>query len=315
MTQTEKFQRLSERLDTYADQVIELQRQLVSRVALGPEVGGVGEADKAAFLAEVLKGWGLEVRNYPAPDDRVPGGTRPNLVAYLPGKRPEKVWVLSHTDVVPPGDLSLWESDPYTLRVDGDRLYGRGTEDDHHGIVMSLMAVRAFLDLGLTPERTLALALVADEETGNNKGLAYLLREHPGLFSPQDLIIVPDAGSNDGTMIEVAEKSILWLKVTLLGQQGHASRPHKAKNVFYLDCRVLPEYDLDQVTERVRAIATEAAGKFGITVDVETVQTLASAPPTSPEAPVVKALMQAIQQVYGREALPQGIGGGTVAAF
>ena len=91
MTQTEKFQRLSERLDTYADQVIELQRQLVSRVALGPEVGGVGEADKAAFLAEVLKSWGLEVHNYPAPDDRVPGGTRPNLVAYLPGRRPENL--------------------------------------------------------------------------------------------------------------------------------------------------------------------------------------------------------------------------------
>jgi len=367
MTQAEKFRRLTERLDTYSDQVVELQRQLVCRVALGPEVGGVGEADKAAFLAEVLKSWGLEVHNYPAPDDRVPGGTRPNLVAYLPGKRPEKVWVLSHTDVVPPGDVSLWESDPFTLRVDGDRLYGRGTEDDHHGIVMSLMVVRAFLDLGLTPERTLALALVADEETGNDKGLAFLLREHPGLFSPEDLIIVPDAGSNDGTMIEVAEKSILWLKVTLLGQQGHASRPHKAKNtlraaayvivalddlqrefprhnplfrppmstfeptrkeanvpnintipgknVFYLDCRVLPEYDLAQVTERVRAIATEAAGKFGVTVDVETVQTLASAPPTSPEAPVVKALQKAIRQVYGREALPQGIGGGTVAAF
>jgi succinyl-diaminopimelate desuccinylase len=367
MTITEKFRRVSERLDTYPEQVIELQRQMVSRVALGPEVGGAGEADKAAFLTEVLESWGLEVHNYPAPDDRVPGGVRPNLVAYLPGKKPKKVWVLSHMDVVPPGDVSLWESDPFTLRVEGDRLYGRGAEDDHHGIVMSLMAVRAFLDLGITPERTLALALVADEETGNDKGLAFLLREHPGLFSPRDLIIVPDAGSNDGTMIEVAEKSILWLKVTLLGEQSHASRPHKAKNtlraaahvivalddlrgefprhnplfrpptstfeptrkeanvpnintipgkdVFYLDCRVLPDYDLAQVTERVRAIATEAAGKFGVAVDVETVQTLASAPATAPDAPVVKALQQAIRQVYGREALPQGIGGGTVAAF
>jgi succinyl-diaminopimelate desuccinylase len=367
MKKAERFRLVSQRLDTYPEQVIELQRQLVSRVALGPEVGGTGEADKAAFLTQVLESWGLEVRNYPAPDDRVPGGARPNLVAYLPGNRPEKVWVLSHTDVVPPGDLSLWESDPFTLRVEGDRLYGRGTEDDHHGIVMSLMAVRAFLDLGLTPERTIALALVADEETGNDKGLAYLLREHPGLFSPQDLIIVPDAGSNDGTMIEVAEKSILWLKVTLLGQQGHASRPHKAKNtlraaahvivalddlhrefprhnplfrppistfeptrkdanvpnintipgknVFYLDCRILPEYDLAQVTERVRAIGAAAAEKFGVTLDVEPVQTLASAPPTAVEAPVVKALQQAIREVYGREALPQGIGGGTVAAF
>jgi succinyl-diaminopimelate desuccinylase len=367
MTQAEKFRLVSERLDTYPEQVIELQRQLVSRMALGPEVGGTGEADKAAYLTEVLTSWGLEVHNYPAPDDRVPGGARPNLVACLPGQRPEKVWVLSHMDVVPPGDVSLWESDPFTLRVDGDRLYGRGTEDDHHGIVMSLMAVRACLDLGITPERTLALALVADEETGNDKGLAYLLREHPGLFSPQDLIIVPDAGSNDGTMIEVAEKSILWLQVTLLGQQGHASRPHKAQNtlraaahvivalddlhqefprhnplfrppistfeptrkeanvpnintipgkdVFYLDCRVLPDYDLAQITARVRAIATEAAGKFGVTVEVEPVQILTSAPPTAPEAPVVKALQQAIREVYGREALPQGIGGGTVAAF
>jgi len=367
MTKAERFRLVSQRLDTYQGQVIELQRQLVSRVALAPEVGGTGEADKAAFLTEVLKSWGLEVHNYPAPDDRVPGGSRPNLVAYLPGHRPEKLWVLSHTDVVPPGDPSLWDSDPFTLRVDGDRLYGRGTEDDHHGIVMSLLAVKAFLDLKITPERTVALALVADEETGNQRGLAHLLREHPGLFSPQDLIIVPDAGSNDGTMIEVAEKSILWLKLTLLGQQGHASRPHKAKNtlraaahvivalddlhrefprhnplfrppmstfeptkkeanvpnintipgknVFYLDCRVLPDYDLAQVIERVRAIGSEAAEKFGVTLEVSPVQTLASAPPTSPDAPVVKALQQAIRQVYGREALPQGIGGGTVAAF
>ena len=181
------------------------------------------------------------------------------------------------------------------------------------------------MDLHLTPERTLALALVADEETGNERGLAYLLRGAPGLFSPQDLIIVPDAGSNDGTMIEVAEKSILWLKVTLLGQQGHASRPHKAKNtlraaahvivalddlhrefsrhnplfrppmstfeptrkeanvpnikntipgrdVFYLNCRVLPDYDLTRVKERVRAIAEAAAEKFGVTLEVSPVR-------------------------------------------
>ena len=69
--------------------------------------------------------------------------------------------------------------------MDGDRLYGRGTEDDHHGIVMSLLAVRAFLDLQITPERTLALALVADEETGNERGLAYLLREHRRALFPR----------------------------------------------------------------------------------------------------------------------------------
>jgi succinyl-diaminopimelate desuccinylase len=87
------------------------------------------------------------------------------------------------------------------------------------------------------------------------------------------------------------------------------------RDVFYLDCRVLPDYDLAQVSERVRALAAAAAEKFGVTLTLEPVQTLASAPPTPPDAPVVQALQQAIRQVYGREATPQGIGGGTVAAF
>lgn len=363
----EAWQALGARLGTYQSEIIELQRELVRRVAVGPDQGGPGEGEKAAFLADLLRSWGLKVENYPAPDARVAGGERPNLVAVLPGRKPEKIWVLSHLDVVPPGDESLWHSDPYTLRVEEDRLYGRGTEDNHHGIVASLLAVKAFLDLKLTPAYTVALALVSDEETGSDHGLGYLVREHRQLFGARDMIIVPDAGNTDGTLIEVAEKSILWLKLTLRGKQGHASKPYLANNtlracahvivalealrqefpredplfrppestfeptrkdanvpnintipgrdVFYLDCRVLPDYDLAQVKARVQAIGAEAAQKFGVSLMVEPVQELPSAPATAPDAPVVAALQQAIREVYGREATPQGIGGGTVAAF
>jgi succinyl-diaminopimelate desuccinylase len=366
-TKDETYRLLFERLGTYQQEMIDLQRELVSLVAVGPDGGGPGEGEKAAFLAALLRDWGLQVDHYPAPDDRVAGGERPNLVAWLPGKRREKVWVLSHLDVVPPGDDALWDSDPFTLRVEGDRLYGRGTEDNHHGIVISLMAVKAFLDLGITPDRTLALALVADEETGSQKGLAFLLREQPHLFGDRDLIIVPDAGSEDSTLIEVAEKSILWLRLELEGKQCHASRPHQGRNtlracahlivalealsrefprqdplfrppgstfeptkkeanvpnintvpgrdVFYLDCRVLPDYDLAKVKERVQALGEEVARQFGVTLKVEPVQELPSPPPTPPDAPVVQALTRAVRKVYGREARPQGIGGGTVAAF
>ncbi len=368
MTSTkEAWRALFERLGSYQREMIELQRELVARVAVGPDQGGPGEAGKAVFLAALLQSWGLEVENYPAPDVRVAGGERPNLVAVLPGKQAEKIWVLSHLDVVPPGDDSLWHSDPFILRVEGDKLYGRGTEDNHHGIVASLMAVKAFLDLSLVPQYSVALALVSDEETGSEKGLAYLVREHRQLFGPRDLIIVPDAGNTEGTMIEVAEKSMLWLKLTLTGKQGHASKPSLANNtlracahvivalealrqefslknalfqppestfeptckeanvpnintipgrdVFYLDCRVLPDYDLAQVKARVGAIGAEAAQKFGVSLEVEPVQELPSAPGTPPDAPVVVALQQAISEVYGRKATPQGIGGGTVAAF
>ncbi|MEJ2070273.1 MAG: M20 family metallo-hydrolase [Syntrophobacterales bacterium] len=367
MKPIEKFPQVSERLEQLREEMINLQKELVSRVAVGPNNEGPGEREKAAFLESLLTGWGLRVENYPAPDSRVAGGERPNLVAWLPGQRPDKVWVLSHLDVVPPGDLDLWDSDPYTLRVEGDRLIGRGTEDNHQGLVSSLMAVKALLDLGLTPPRTVGLALVSDEETGSTLGLDYVLRTQPQLFSPQDLIIVPDAGSPDSTLVEVAEKSVLWLRFTLLGQQSHASRPSLGKNtlraaahvivalealhqefagnnplfdppestfeptqkeanvenintipgrdVFYLDCRVLPEFDLGQVRARIEAIARETAAEFGVTVTVDPVQELKSAPATDPEAPVVRALVRAIREVYGREAKPQGIGGGTVAAF
>ena len=315
----------------------------------------------------MLESWGLKVDNYPAPDARLPEGMRPNLVAWLPGRRPEKVWVLSHLDVVPVGDLSLWHSDPFTLKVDGDRLYGRGVEDDHHGIVSSLMAVKAFLDLGLTPERTVALALVADEETGSHLGLEYLVREQRRLFSEKDLIIVPDAGSEDGTLIEVAEKSILWLKLTLLGKQAHASRPQVGRNtlracahvivaleelsrefpqqnplfrppestfeptrkeanvgnintipgrdVFYLDSPGAAGDRAGASNPRVREIGAEVARKFEVELTVEPVQELQAAPATAPDAPVVLALQRAIREVYHREGRPQGIGGGTVAAF
>jgi succinyl-diaminopimelate desuccinylase len=366
MTFQEQFSKISERLEQYREEMINLQRELVSRVAVGPNQGGPGEGEKAAYLKNLLTSWGLKVDNYPAPDDRVAGG-RPNLVAMLPGQRPEKAWVLSHLDVVPPGDVTLWDSDPYALRVDGDRLIGRGTEDNHHGIVASLMAVKALLDLGITPSRTVCLALVSDEETGSGYGLDFLLQSHAQLFSPDDLIIVPDAGNPESTLVEVAEKSILWLRLILLGKQSHASRPALGKNtlraaahvivalealhrefdaknplfnppessfeptqkeanvgnintipgrdVFYLDCRVLPEYDLGLIKARVEAIGREVAAKFGVSLNVEVVQELQSAPPTDPGAPVVKALVAAIKEVYGREAKPQGIGGGTVAAF
>lgn len=367
MTPNDFYSQVAARLETYQQQMIDLQRELVCRPAVGPDHGGPGEGEKAAFLAALLKSWGLKVDNYPAPDALVEGGQRPNLVAWVPGQRPEKIWVLSHLDVVPPGDLGLWHSDPYTLRVEGDRLYGRGTEDNHHGIVISLMAVKAILDLGLTPPRTLALALVSDEETGNEKGLVHLLGHHPHLFAPEDLIIVPDAGSKDSTLIEVAEKSILWLRLELEGRQCHASRPELGRNtlrasahvilaleelarefsredplfrpptstfeptkkeanvpnintipgrdVFYLDCRVLPDYDLAKVKQRVLELGEETARRFEVSFTVKPVQELPSAPSTPVDAPVVLALKRAIREVYGREAKPQGIGGGTVAAF
>jgi len=75
----------------------------------------------------------------------VPKGERPNLVVTLPGRATDGAfWIMWHLDIVPPGESSVWQSDPYTLVVKGDRLIGRGVEDNQQGLVASVLPQPAF---------------------------------------------------------------------------------------------------------------------------------------------------------------------------
>jgi Acetylornithine deacetylase/Succinyl-diaminopimelate desuccinylase and related deacylases len=138
---------------------------------------------------------------------------------------------MTHMDVVPPGELSLWRADPFKAWVEKGRIYGRGVEDNQQDMVASIFAVKAFMAENLKPVYDVGIALVADEETGSKKGIEYVLNNSE-VFRPDDLIIVPDAGNSNGTMIEVAEKSILWLKIKTRGKQAHGSTPEKGINSF-----------------------------------------------------------------------------------
>jgi len=212
----------------YRNEVIYLQQELVQRTALGPENGGQGEEEKAYFLVDYLNKLGFNPQIYWATDTRVASGKRPNVVARYAGKSSKTLWILSHLDVVPPGDLSLWKSNPYEIVVDGDYIYGRGVEDNHQGIVSSLLVLKRLRELDITPDYSLGLLFVADEETGSKYGLQYLLNQD--IFQPDDLFLVPDHGTPEGDSIEIAEKSMFWLKIIVEGKQCHASVPDKGIN-------------------------------------------------------------------------------------
>ena len=357
------------KIESYRSEIIEMQRELTSRPALSPENGGSGEHDKAEYVKEQLLRLKPDLfSEIHAPDKRAAKGYRPNLVAAWNGSQAGKpVWVLSHLDIVPPGDLSLWAGDPYQMRVEGDTIIGRGVEDNQHGIVSSYFAVKAAVALNRALPRKVGLVLVADEETGSKYGLEYLLREKRELFTEHDLIIVPDAGNEEGTMIEVAEKSTLWLKFTITGAQCHASTPEKGRNslsgaahlivelenlkkrfalknpifspqestfeptkmeanvpnvntipgkdVFYVDCRILPDYAVDEIVKEARLIGERVGKELNLEIEVAAVHRQDSVPPTPADSPVVSSLTRAIGQVTGQTARPMGIGGGTVAAF
>jgi succinyl-diaminopimelate desuccinylase len=360
-------EKLRARIEQKREQIISLQRDLTAVPALGPQNGGTGEWEKAQVLVGWLKRLGLGSGTFhSAPDPRVPGGVRPNLLVIVPGKGAEGTfWIMSHLDIVPPGEPGLWESDPYTLVVKGDRLIGRGVEDNQQGLVSSVFAAACIVELGLTPVRNVGLLFVADEETGSELGIQHLVA-NTDLFQKQDRALVPDSGAPDGSCIEVAEKSLLWLRFRVRGKQCHASTPEKGVNafaagshlvvrlgalgerfgardelfappvstftptkkeanvpnintlpgedVFHLDCRVLPREDLGKVMGAIREISDGVQRDFGVEVEVQEVQK-ASSPPTPADAPVVSTLKRAISAVYGVEAVPVGIGGGTVGAF
>ena len=350
------------------NEMVEALKQLISVPAVAPENGGEGELAKAEKLIQLIASAGFSrVERYDAMDQRVPGGKRPNIVAYLEGEvETPRLWVVTHLDVVP-ADASTWKvTEPFMPISTRDRVYGRGSEDNGQAVVAALYAVKALAHLGRKPKRTFAVAFVSDEEQGSTYGIQHLIKL--GLFNASDLVVVPDGGSGDGAFIEVAEKSLLWFKLQTTGRQVHASLPNRGLNahrvgmqvalaldqklhekyslkdsfytvpestfeptkkernvdavnivpgedIVYFDCRILPDYEIDDVLATVAELTENYAKKTGATVKVEVIQKQAAPPMKNTDAPVVTLLKQALKEARGLNATVGGIGGGTCAAF
>ncbi|MDR2133750.1 MAG: M20 family metallo-hydrolase, partial [Treponema sp.] len=219
---------------------VELETELCRRPAISPDSGGEGELDKCVFLEGWLKSHGItRLERYDAPDPRARGGVRPNLVATIPGPEASgdrgRLWIMSHIDVVPPGEASLWNTDPWTVtRVDdgplGPRLVGRGVEDNQQGLTSSVLAALALADQGVRPARTVKLLFAADEENGSAYGIGWLVEKHRELFRNDDMVLIPDSGDPEGGKIEIAEKNLVWARFVTRGAQTHGSRPDQGAN-------------------------------------------------------------------------------------
>ncbi len=355
-------------IESSVDGIVELESILTAVPAMAPESGGTGEMKKAEVLLAWLAKKGIKnIERFDAPDDRVPGGLRPNIVATIPGRDDSgRLWIMSHLDVVPEGDRSMWKTDPFTVvRKDG-RVYGRGVEDNQQGLASSVFAALALLENGIVPTHTVKLLFVADEEYGSKFGIQYLLAERD-LFRKDDLIIIPDGGCKDGSEIEIAEKNIAWLKVITKGRQCHGSTPDEGANaflaacdlalrvhelektvftardplfhpdrttlsptlkeanvpnvntipgddVFCFDMRILPQYPVAKVLSEVEAVMRRVEASYGVKMSYEILNRNESVA-TKADAPVVKALSGAVEEVYGVKAKAIGIGGGTVGAY
>ena len=145
---------------------------------------------------------------------------------------PELV-LCGHTDVVPPGDLDRWpDQDPYTLRVDGEVLAGRGTCDMKGGLAAVLGAVSALRRAGVTLSRPLAVHTVVGEEDGGLGAFATLRRGHRGRAC---VLAEPSSGT-----IVAANGGSLTFRLEVTGHSTHGSTRTRGVNAVEKLAGLLP---------------------------------------------------------------------------
>lgn len=174
--------------------------------------------DAAHFIIHQLKQLRFDVRSKRAGDspyfilaERINDPTKPTVLMY------------GHYDVQPV-DREHWDSDPFQLRDQDDRLYGRGSSDNKAGILVILTAIKTLNEAGNEPSFNLRILFEGEEEYGSNN-LSTLLEEE-GKNLASDLLIVMDGWNKDentGT-IENFTRGVLTmtLRVDALKRPTHS---------------------------------------------------------------------------------------------
>jgi acetylornithine deacetylase/succinyl-diaminopimelate desuccinylase-like protein len=159
--------------------------------------------------------------------------TRANLVARLSGKDSSKGALLlsSHTDVVPV-ELSGWTREPFSGETFEGCLWGRGSIDMKSKCAMDLVMMTAMKRAGVTPERAVIMAAVADEEAGSDFGAKFLVERHPELVRADYVLnevggFTVHFGSRRYYPIQVAEKGYVTIKMKVTAPPGHGSMPRQ----------------------------------------------------------------------------------------
>jgi succinyl-diaminopimelate desuccinylase len=132
-----------------------------------------------------------------------------------------------HTDVVPPGDLSLWTHDPFGAEIVDDTLYGRGAVDMKSGIAAFVAAIAAAPHTG-----RISLAITNDEEADGVNGTARIMEWAAAQGHHFDFAIVgePSATARAGDSIKIGRRGSFGGKIVVTGVQGHVAYPQKALN-------------------------------------------------------------------------------------
>jgi acetylornithine deacetylase len=207
-----------------------LAASLTELLAVPSVTGSDAESDVQHVLAKQLTELGLDVDLWPLdlpaltaapgfPGTEAARSEAWGLVgtAHGDGGRPALV-LQGHVDVVPPGDLAPWRSDPFEPTWRGTRVHGRGACDMKAGVAANLAAYAAIARSGVRLRRGVALQFVIGEEDGGLGAFGTLQRGHTG-----NACIITEPTS--GTLITGAAGALTFT-LELPGLATHASTPY-----------------------------------------------------------------------------------------
>lgn len=193
---------------------IDLLRNLIVIDSVNPGLvpGAAGERAISEFLANELRRIGADVEL----TEIAPG--RWNVVGVIEGKAKGPALMLcGHSDTVGVEGMAA----PFTPRIDGDRMYGRGAQDMKGGCASIFGAARAIAKKGGLARGSLIVAFVADEEylsIGAEAVAKQWKADGAIVCEPTDL------------MIAVGHKGFQWVEVTTYGRAAHGSRPDEGRD-------------------------------------------------------------------------------------
>lgn len=139
---------------------------------------------------------------------------------------------VAHTDVVPPGPESKWETPPFTPTEKNGDLYGRGATDMKSGLSAMVIAAIQFVKQYPHHPGTIGFAITSDEEGPAIHGTQIIVDYLKQQKINVNYCFVGEATSEKklGDCIRVGRRGSLHGDLTIIGKQGHIAYPHLADN-------------------------------------------------------------------------------------
>jgi len=155
-----------------------------------------------------------------------------NLFATI-GSSGKHLAFAGHTDVVPPGNLSSWKFPPFEGKIDGDKLYGRGSEDMKSNIACFISATHRFINkYEKNFNGKLSFIITGDEEKYAINGTPKIMEwtKKNNIVIDQCIVGEPTSDKEIGDKIKIGRRGIVTFYISVKGVQGHTASAHRAEN-------------------------------------------------------------------------------------